>query len=94
MKNIIKAKYRKIIGTKYSKKIRLINKIPAIIYYYMNNILIEINHNDIFNIIKNKKHKLIIINLKNKKINTNIHDIQYHPYKKKILHVDFIFKKT
>ncbi len=91
----IKAKYRYKTGSNYNKKIRNKNKIPSIIYgKNKKNILIKINHNKIYNkIIKYKKKKNIIfeIILKNKKILSKIKCIQKHPYKNKILHIDFIY---
>ncbi len=96
MKKInLKIEYRKKIGSNYSKKIRNKNKIPAIIYgKKKKNILIKINHNDIYNkIIKNQHNKKMIFYLKlnNLKIKTKIKNIQKHPYKNKILHIDFIY---
>ncbi len=93
----IKVKYRNKKGTNNCKKIRKKNKIPAIIYIKnKKNILIKIKYNKIFNILKKKKNiKNIKFNLKfyNKKLKCKIKEIQKHPYKNKILHIDFfIFK--
>ncbi len=98
MKNIeLKVKYRKKKGSQYNKKIRKKNLIPGIIYgKNKNNILIKINHNNIYNkIFKNQNKKEIIFNIKIKKkiIKTKIKNIQKHPYKNKILHIDFIYYK-
>ncbi len=91
----LKVKYRKKIGSNYNKKIRNKNIIPGIIYgKKKKNILIKINHNDIYNkIMKNQNNKKIIFNLKlkNNIIKSKIKDIQKHPYKNKILHIDFIY---
>ncbi len=96
MKKInLKIEYRKKTGSNYNKKIRNKNKIPAIIYgKNKKNILIKINHNDIYNkIIKNQYNKKIIFYLKlnNLKIKSKIKNIQKHPCKNKILHIDFIY---
>ncbi len=96
MKKIkLKAKYRKKTGSNYNKKLRNKNIIPAIIYgKNKNNILININHNDIYNkILKYQKNKKIYfyIKINNKIIKSKIKYIQKHPYKNKILHIDFIY---
>ncbi len=93
-KFIIKAKYRYKLGTQNSKKIRKKNYIPSIIYNKnKKNINIKIKYNSIWNIIKNKKkikNIIIIIDIKKKKIICKIKEIQKHPFKNKILHIDFI----
>ncbi len=96
MKKInLKIKYRKKTGSNYNKKIRNKNIIPGIIYGKgKKNILIKINHNNLYNkIIKNQNNKKIIFNLKlnNLIIKSKIKNIQKHPYKNKILHIDFIY---
>ncbi len=94
-KIIIKAKYRKIFGSIYIKKIKKKNEIPAIIYgKNKKNILIRINHDNIFNKIvkyQEKKNIYFLIKINNKIIKSKIKDIQKHPYKNKILHLDFIY---
>ncbi len=99
MKKIsILVKYRKISGSKYSKKIRKKNLIPAIIYgKKKKNIMIFIKHDYIYNIIK--KNQLIYnikkinfkLKTKKKNINCKIQEIQKHPFKNKILHIDFLY---
>ncbi len=93
-KIIIKADYRYKIGTNNSNKIRKKNYIPAIIYNKnKKNIKIKIKYNLIWNIIKNKKNIKNIkikIKIKKKKIKCKIKEIQKHPFKNKILHIDFI----
>ncbi|QJC31938.1 50S ribosomal protein L25 [Enterobacteriaceae endosymbiont of Donacia versicolorea] len=82
-------------GKKFSRKLRINNKFPAIIYgKKMKEIPIFINNSEIINInFKNffeKKFKLI--NEKNEIFKVKIMDIQYHPYKTtKIYHIDFLF---
>ncbi|QJC33156.1 50S ribosomal protein L25 [Enterobacteriaceae endosymbiont of Donacia clavipes] len=86
---------RKNIGKKFSRKLRINNKFPAIIYgKKIKEIPITIHSNEMINInLKNffsKKFKLI--NEKNKIFEVKIIDIQYHPYKiTKIYHIDFLF---
>ncbi len=89
----IKAKYRKKLGSNNSNKIRKKNYIPAIIYKKKKNINIKINYYKIWNLIKDKKKiKNIKFKIKIKKLKfiCNIKEIQKHPYKNKILHIDFM----
>ncbi|CAL1328954.1 50S ribosomal protein L25 [Candidatus Providencia siddallii] len=79
-------------GKSSSKKLRKNNKTPAIIYG--NNIKpihIIIMQNEIINK-KNNKDFYSILNLilDKKKIKVKIQDIQYHPFKNKFVHIDFI----
>lgn len=90
----IKAQLKKLHGTNFSRKIRMQNQIPAIIYGKKEkNLSITVCHNDILNnIIKNQdiKNTEIIILIDNKKNQVSIKKIQKHPFKLKILHIDFI----
>ncbi len=90
----IKANLRKEKGTKNSKKLRKKNQIPAIIYSKKKNFLISIKYNKFFNLIKKNiklENILFIIKIKKKKIICKIKEIQKHPFKNKILHIDFIY---
>lgn len=89
----IQAKIRYNTGTKSSRRTRKTNKnIPAIIYGKCKTpIPIEINFNIFLKqqqIKKQNKELTIIIN--NDSIKVKIQSIQYHPYKLKPIHIDFI----
>ncbi len=89
------AKIRNKLGTKKSKYYRLKNKIPAIIYSKnKQNLPILLNLNQINLFFNNKKilNTHLLIKIKNKIIETKIKNIQKHPFKKKILHIDFMYK--
>ncbi len=97
-KILITIKYKKKSGTKYSKKIRNKKFIPAIIYGKgKKNIMFYLKHDYIYNIIKKNqiKYKIKQINfqlkIKDKIINSKIKEIQKHPFKNKILHIDFLY---
>jgi len=90
----INAMYRKKNGTKNSRKIRLNSKFPSVIYGNKPSISLPIvlDHDTIFHLQKNKDFYL-----KNIKIKINldtyfvkIKNVQWHPFKQKILHIDFI----
>jgi len=89
----IEAIDRKDLGRKASKKLRREKSyIPAIIYGNSNSVFhISINHNKILDILKKEKIFSSIINIliNKKKEKVILQDIQYHPYKTKILHIDF-----
>ncbi|QJC30261.1 50S ribosomal protein L25 [Enterobacteriaceae endosymbiont of Neohaemonia nigricornis] len=98
--NTIKIFQRLQIGKKFNKILRINNKIPAIIYG--KNIIpipIFIYNKDILNInitsFNDDQKKIIkLINYKNKIIKTQILNIQYHPYKNRIIyHIDFLYIK-
>ncbi len=100
MKNTsISVKYKKKIGSKYNRKIRKKNLISGIIYgKNKKNIMFYLKHDNIYNIIKKKQYeykniKNIILKLKfkNKTIKSKIKEIQKHPFKNKILHIDLIY---
>ncbi|QJC36366.1 50S ribosomal protein L25 [Enterobacteriaceae endosymbiont of Donacia simplex] len=85
-------------GKKFSRRLRINNQFPAIIYgKKKKEVPIILNNNDVVNINFKKilKKKCDIINLideKEKIYKVNIIDIQYHPFKNtKIYHIDFLF---
>ncbi|CUR53077.1 50S ribosomal protein L25 [Buchnera aphidicola] len=83
-------------GTQYNRLMRkFYNKIPAIIYGFKNNnitISIFLNHNDFLNAQKKKNFYVLplCLLLENKKYIVKIKEIQRHPIKSKILHIDFL----
>ncbi len=92
----INAQYRTILGTNHNNKLRKKNKIPAILYSKnKKNIYIKIKYNEFYNLIRNKnkiykiKWKILIKFIKI--FPCYIKEIQKHPVKNKILHIDFIF---
>ncbi|WP_331828666.1 50S ribosomal protein L25 [Candidatus Blochmannia sp. SNP] len=72
------------------------NQCPAIIYRKDNekNLPIILNQNDILHpdaIGQLYKNNLILLSIKNKEsITVKIQEIQYHPFKPKPIHIDFI----
>ncbi|WP_367670724.1 50S ribosomal protein L25 [Sodalis-like secondary symbiont of Drepanosiphum platanoidis] len=91
---IINAKIRKDIGKSSNKRLRLLNQIPAIIY---GKNIKPLKIKFCYNIISNNKYKndfyknFFIIKINKKEIKVKIHSIQYHPFKDKIIHFDFIY---
>ncbi|WMY97425.1 MAG: 50S ribosomal protein L25 [Arsenophonus sp.] len=89
----IYADIRKEHGKSASRKLRKNNQIPAIIYGKLNvPVLIKLNYHDVLNkkIDKNFFNTLNII-VDNNNILVKIKRIQKHPYKFKIIHIDFLY---
>ncbi|BGI50737.1 MAG: 50S ribosomal protein L25 [Arsenophonus endosymbiont of Ceratovacuna japonica] len=90
---IINAKIRKKKGKAVSRRLRKNYKLPAIIYG--NNqkpILIELNNYEILNKeINIYLYKILTLLINGKKTKVKIQDIQYHPFKPKLTHIDFLF---
>lgn len=82
--NAIIRKKNEITNIKYN--------LPGIVYGKKNkNILINLDHNQIITQEHKKEfYSPIILIIKNERINALIKDIQRHPFKKKLLHVDFL----
>ncbi|QJC35552.1 50S ribosomal protein L25 [Enterobacteriaceae endosymbiont of Donacia sparganii] len=85
-------------GKKFSRRLRINNQFPAIIYgKKIKEIPIIINNNDIIkinfkNFIKKDSPLIKLIDEKKNFFKVKIIDIQYHPYKfNKIYHIDFLF---
>ncbi|QJC37187.1 50S ribosomal protein L25 [Enterobacteriaceae endosymbiont of Donacia thalassina] len=93
--NNIKFLKRIQTGKSFSRRLRINNQFPAIIYgKKKKTIPIIINNDDIISIDfkKNSKKKFQLIDKKKKIYKVKIIDIQYHPYKdNKIYHIDFLF---
>ncbi|QJC34375.1 50S ribosomal protein L25 [Enterobacteriaceae endosymbiont of Donacia crassipes] len=83
-------------GKSFSRRLRINNQIPAIVYgKKIKTLPIIINNNDITHInLQNffkKKILLTLINEKNILFKVKIINIQYHPFKiNKLYHIDFI----
>lgn len=97
MYSTITYKIRKILSKSKNNYYRKNNFIPAIIYgkFFSKslNILISekeiIKNKYIFFQFKKNVNNYIILKNKNNIFNTIIKEIQYHPYKLKIIHIDF-----
>lgn len=89
----IYAKKRYFLGTSESRKLRLKNFFPAVIYGKKKSSLFMIlNQNDIINLFNKNtlENKNLLIILKNKNIHVKIKEVQMHPFKYKFSHIDFL----
>lgn len=92
---ILKASTRIHCKKGATRRLRKNNKCPAIIYGNSHkNLTIELNQNIIQhpNIVTQLyKNNIILLNIQNDTpITVKIHMIQYHPFKLKIIHIDFL----
>ncbi|ADV33860.1 50S ribosomal protein L25 [Candidatus Blochmanniella vafra str. BVAF] len=93
----INAELRIAIKTAGVRRLRNQEKCPAIIYYKnkkFENLPIILNNKDIQHpnsIIHFYKNNILKLNIQNKSIvQVQIKEIQYHPYRSKIIHIDFM----
>ncbi|XBC37784.1 MAG: 50S ribosomal protein L25 [Buchnera aphidicola (Meitanaphis elongallis)] len=83
---------RKTEGKSASRRLRLQNKFPAVIYCNTgSNICIELDHNMIANIVLNLDiyQEELFFTIDNVKYKVKVKSIQRHVFKPKIMHMDF-----
>lgn len=86
------AQTRKLQGTGASRRLRHAGKVPGIVYGgTAQPTAVELDHNQlILSLAKEAFHSsLISLDLDGKKESVLLRDVQAHPYKRQILHVDF-----
>ncbi len=92
-KTNLKVKIREELGKEAVKKLRHQGLIPAVVYKGKNSLNIKLSSKDFFEVIHTKAGENAIVNLQveSKKPSRTaiIKEIQYHPLKGDILHVDF-----
>jgi large subunit ribosomal protein L25 len=92
MKIEISADKRELQGKGASRRLRSNGKVPAVIYGGDNEAQsIEMDHNDLFHKLKLEAFHASILSLSiaGKKEQVLLRDIQMHPFKQQVLHVDF-----
>ncbi|WP_418317698.1 50S ribosomal protein L25/general stress protein Ctc [Piscinibacter sakaiensis] len=82
---------RSLQGTGASRRLRLANKVPGIVYGGGDPTMIELDHNALFFALKKEAfHSSILeMELNGKTEQVLLRDQQMHPYKPIVLHVDF-----
>lgn len=89
----LKAKLRSDLGKCASRRLRKIGKIPAIVYGNdMPNQPIIVNDIEVINKLNNQAFysHVLILDLDGHKENVILRDLQRHPFKPTILHMDFL----
>jgi large subunit ribosomal protein L25 len=91
MKTIeITGSLRTELGKKSSKQIRKSGNVPCVIYGTEKNIHFQSHENNFKDLIFTPDAHLVKLKLDDKEINIVLKDIQYHPVKDNILHIDFM----
>jgi large subunit ribosomal protein L25 len=91
MKTIeITGSLRTELGKKSTKQIRKSGNVPCVIYGTEKNIHFQSHENNFKELIFTPDAHLVKLNLDGKEINVVLKDIQYHPVKDNILHIDFM----
>jgi len=82
---------RKLQGTGASRRLRNSGKVPGIVFGAGEPATIELDHNALFHALKKEAfHSTILeMELNGKVDQVLLRDVQYHPYKPQVLHVDF-----
>ena len=83
---------RNLQGTGASRRLRISGKTPGIVFGAGQEAQkIEINHNNLFHALKKEEfHTSILdLDLDGQVVKAVLRDVQYHPFKPAILHVDF-----
>ncbi|MBN2520315.1 MAG: 50S ribosomal protein L25/general stress protein Ctc [Bacteroidales bacterium] len=85
----IKGTIRKNIGKKYTKKLRIEEQVPCVLYGGKENIHFHAHKNAFKEIVYTPNAYLIDLNIDGKKYDAIMQDIQFHPVTDEILHLDF-----
>ncbi|MFN7694916.1 MAG: 50S ribosomal protein L25/general stress protein Ctc [Burkholderiales bacterium] len=82
---------RKLQGTGASRRLRISGKVPGIVFGAGEPAMIELDHNALYHALKKEAfHSSILdMELAGKESKVLLRDVQMHPWKQLILHVDF-----
>jgi large subunit ribosomal protein L25 len=86
------AKSRTLEGTGASRRLRKAGGLPGVVYGGgQEAVSIELDHNALYYVLQEEAFHSSIINLllDDKKQNVLVRDVQYHPWKQRVLHIDF-----
>lgn len=83
---------RSVQGSSASRRLRRAGRVPAIVYGGKDQPLnIELDHNEIYHALRKEQFHSSVLDmmLEGKKHAVLLRDVQWHPYKQLVLHVDF-----
>ena len=89
----INAEVRDVRGKGASRRLRHADQVPAIVYGEGGeSISITLNHNDIWIKLQQEAFHshILTLNVAGKSDNVIMRDIQYHPFKRRVMHLDFL----
>lgn len=87
----ISATTRKTQGTGASRRLRLANLVPGIVYGTGDAAMIELDHNTLYYALKKEAFhaSVLTLDLDGKKQSVLLRDFQMHPYRQQVQHIDF-----
>ena len=83
---------RSVQGSSASRRLRRAGRVPAIVYGGSDKSLnVDLDHNEIYHLLRKEQFHASVLDMK---VDGNTHsvilrDVQWHPYKQQVLHVDF-----
>jgi large subunit ribosomal protein L25 len=83
---------RSVQGSSASRRLRRAGRVPAIVYGGTQTPLnIELDHNEIYHALRKEQFHASVLDmlLEGQKHSVLLRDVQWHPYKQLVLHVDF-----
>lgn len=86
----LKGQERKIVGKKESKKIRLNENVPAVLYGTNETIHFSVPFSELRSIIYTPDVYLINLEIEGKNYQAIMQDVQWHAVEEQILHIDFL----
>ncbi len=91
MTTAISATTRKTQGTSASRRLRLANLVPGIVYGTGDATMIELDHNTLYFALKKEAFhaSVLTLELDGKKQSVLLRDFQMHPYRQQVQHIDF-----
>lgn len=87
------AETRVDMGKGASRRLRHAGKVPAIVYGENKDaVSITLDHNDVWTKLQKEAYHshILSLNIDGKSDNVIMRDIQYHPFKRQVLHIDFL----
>ncbi len=89
----VTATTRNTQGTGASRRLRRTGRVPGIVYGSTDSpVAIELDHNDLFHALRKEAFHSSILDLEvdgKGTSNVLLRDVQYHPFKQQVLHIDF-----
>ncbi len=89
----INAEVREVRGKGASRRLRHADQVPAIVYGEgADAVAITLDHNDIWTKLQHEAFHshILTLNVGGKSDNVIMRDIQYHPFKPRVMHLDFL----
>lgn len=82
---------REEFGKGYSRRSRVNGEVPGVVYGKgEENLHVLLPGHEIFLVVKNNRKAEVVLELDGKEINAKIQEVQVHPVRRDILHVDFV----